>query len=197
MEHKQRELIGYSVELSFGIAQEDGKLRFRFSGLKNLPDKNEKPNYLFNQILEFADEIRLRPGKANIEYQKKEVFNLETCITVYLIDWIKSGNDISEIDELFLESIFKSEEVQREFEKIDDEVIFANSKDEFFEKENSAISIIHSAFEVYKEIKDEENGIAEKEKVEQEVIDAVKEKLEEMKGNGEIKEKSQKKILLD
>lgn len=190
MGFKQRELIGYSVELVFGICPDDAKLRFTFNGLKHLPDKNEKPNYLFNQILEYADEIKLRPGKANIEYQKKEVFNLETCITVYLIDYIKSGNDINEIDELFLEAIYKSEEVQKEFEKIDDEVLFANSKDEFFEKENSALSIIHSAFQVYRDIKAEESGEKEREKIHEEVIDAVKVKLEELKENKDDKKEN-------
>lgn len=196
MEHKQRELIGYSVELVFGIAPEDGRLRFTFNGLKALPDKNEKPNYLFNQIREYADEIKLRPGKANIEYQKKEVFNLETCITVYLIDWIKSGNNIEEIDELFLEAIYKSEEVQKEFEKIDDEVLFAHSKDEFFEKENSAISIIHSAFQVYRELQEEE---ANKDKIviTDEVVDAVKQKLDAMKGTDKEEEKKKNNIILD
>lgn len=196
MEHKQRELIGYSVELVFGIAPEDGRLRFTFNGLKTLPDKNEKPNYLFNQIREYADEIKLRPGKANIEYQKKEVFNLETCITVYLIDWIKSGNNIEEIDELFLEAIYKSEEVQKEFEKIDDEVLFAHSKDEFFEKENSAISIIHSAFQVYRELQEEE---ANKDKIviTDEVVDAVKQKLNAMKGTDKEEEKKKNNIILD
>ncbi|MCQ2749372.1 MAG: hypothetical protein MJ246_05280 [Clostridia bacterium] len=196
MEHKQRELIGYSVELVFGIAPEDGRLRFTFNGLKTLPDKNEKPNYLFNQIREYADEIKLRPGKANIEYQKKEVFNLETCITVYLIDWIKSGNNIEDIDELFLEAIYKSEEVQKEFEKIDDEVLFAHSKDEFFEKENSAISIIHSAFQVYRELQEEE---ANKDKVviTDEVVDAVKQKLNAMKGTDKEEERKKNNIILD
>ena len=196
MEHKQRELIGYSVELVFGIAPEDGRLRFTFNGLKTLPDKNEKPNYLFNQIREYADEIKLRPGKANIEYQKKEVFNLETCITVYLIDWIKSGNNIEDIDELFLEAIYKSEEVQKEFEKIDDEVLFAHSKDEFFEKENSAISIIHSAFQVYRELQEEESN-KDKIVITDEVVDAVKQKLNAMKGTDKEEEKKKNNIILD
>lgn len=180
MEHKQRELVGYSVELVFGISKDDGRLRFTFNGLKSLPDKNEKPNYLFNQILEFADEIKLRPGKANIEYSKKEVFNLETCMTVYLIDYIKSGNDISKIDDLFLESIYKSEEIKKEFEMIDDEVLVANSKDEFFEKENSAISIIHSAFQTLTKLQEEESEEA-KENESNSDEDSVKEMISEIK----------------
>lgn len=141
-------LRGKTVNLKYGVTKEDNKLRFTFCGLDAIPEESKDNQYLFNQILERSELILKFTKPETIEYAQREVFTLETCISVYLIDYIKSTNDLSHVTPEMLETIYTSEEINKEFTNIVDTVIHAKDKDSFFQNENTALSLIHDAFRI-------------------------------------------------
>ena len=141
-------LRGKTVNLKYGVTKEDNKLRFTFCGLDTVPDESIENPYLFNQILEHSELILKFDKPETIEYAQREVFTLETCISVYLIDYIKSRNDLSHITPEMLETIYTSEEINKEFTKVVETVSHAVDKESFFQNENSALSLIHDAFRI-------------------------------------------------
>ena len=69
----------------------------------------------------------------------------------YLIDYIKSGNDLTHVTEENLTNIYNSEIVRANFETVGYEATHSIDRDEFFEKESQALSIIHEAFKLNEE----------------------------------------------
>lgn len=147
----ERVLYGRTIKIKYGISHEDSKLRFSICGVDELPKDPEEVPLVFEQILGIQDIIRNYSSKEIIEYQKKEVFTLEACIASYLIDYIKSGNNMEHVTLEFLETLYKSEVIKEAFENIGYETTLALDKNDFFVKENSALSIIHEAFKINEE----------------------------------------------
>ena len=140
---EEKILKGRTVNLKFLLDEEENKLKFLFCGLDEIPKETNSVPFLFNEILSTLAEIISNSDKeAIIEYSNKAIFNLETCISAYLIDFINSKNDISEINNEVLETIYENESVNDLFNSIN---FNTEEIEEFFKAENSALSIIHDA----------------------------------------------------
>lgn len=147
----ERILQGRTINIKYGISHEDGRLRFVVCGVDELPKNPDEVPLIFEQILNIKEIIFNYSAKEIIEYQKKEAFSLEAAIACYLIDYIKSGNKMDHVTKDFLETLYKSETVKAAFENIGYEATLASDKNDFFVKENSALSIIHEAFKINEE----------------------------------------------
>ncbi|MCQ2911000.1 MAG: hypothetical protein MJ244_02325 [Clostridia bacterium] len=147
----EKVLNGRSLKVKYGISHEDGKLRFTFCGVDEIPKEAEEVPLIFKDVLDIANVIQGFTSLEVIEYQQKEVFSLEACMCAYLIDYIKSGNDMSHITEENLINIYNSPVVNEAFENIGYEATQARSKDEFFELESKGLSIVHEAFKANEE----------------------------------------------
>lgn len=161
----ERVLIGRTIKVKYGISHEDGKLRFTICGLDELPKDPDSAPLIFEQILNMENVIRGYSSKEIIEYQKKEVFSLEACMCSYLIDYIKSNNSIEHLSKETLENIYNSDVIKQAFEPIGFEATMAIDKDDFFEKENQCMSIIHEAFKLNEETYQEPKEENEEEKI--------------------------------
>ncbi|MCQ2978176.1 MAG: hypothetical protein MJ245_00050 [Clostridia bacterium] len=147
----EKVLHGRDLTVKYGISHEDGKLRFTFCGVENIDKHHEEKPLIFSEVLAIKNIIQKFSAKEIIEYQKKEVFSLEACMCAYLIDYIKSGNDLTHVTEENLTNIYNSEIVRANFETVGYEATHSIDRDEFFEKESQALSIIHEAFKLNEE----------------------------------------------
>lgn len=164
----EKVLNGRSLKVKYGISHEDGKLRFTFCGVDEVPRDSDEVPLIFKDVLAIANIIQAFTSKEIIEYQQKEVFSLEACMCAYLIDYIKSGNDMKHVTEENLKNIYNSQVVKDAFETIGFEATQARSKDEFFEKESQGLSIIHEAFKLNEESYEEEIHEEKEQRLEEE-----------------------------